>query len=156
MDAIIVSIGTAPADDPLLTARPPGPRVATRVVFDSQARLPIDSQLVRTAGDAPLLVVTHPQAPRARVAQLRGKGVEVFPCGPDDSQAGNARPDPAMFRAELGQRRMTNVLIEGGSELLGAFFDQRLIDEAHVFVAPEAGRRVRSNLRWPAPAVPPR
>ncbi|MFO1091818.1 MAG: RibD family protein [Planctomycetaceae bacterium] len=63
MDAIIVGIGTALADDPLLTARPPGPRVAMRVVLDSEARLPIDSQLVRTAArDAPVLVAVGPRA----------------------------------------------------------------------------------------------
>src|SRR5262249_4579827 len=54
MDAILVGIGTALADDPLLTARPPGPRLATRVVLDSHCRLPPDSQLVRTARDAPV------------------------------------------------------------------------------------------------------
>ena len=64
MDAIVIGIGTALADDPLLTARPPGPRVATRIVFDTHARLPLESQLVRTAGDAPLLVVTTSGAPR--------------------------------------------------------------------------------------------
>src|SRR5437660_12113746 len=59
MDAIVIGIGTALADDPLLTARPPGPRTATRVILDSQARLPLTSQLVRTAGQIPTLLVTH-------------------------------------------------------------------------------------------------
>src|ERR1043165_4425203 len=57
MDAIIVGIGTALADDPLLTARPPGPRAPCRVVLDSRARLPLMSQLVRTAREVPTLVV---------------------------------------------------------------------------------------------------
>src|SRR5439155_18651158 len=58
MDAIIVGIGTVLADDPLLTARPPGPRTAVRVVLDSQGRIPTESQLVRTAKAAPTLIVT--------------------------------------------------------------------------------------------------
>jgi len=49
VDAILIGRGTAQADDPLLTARPPGPRTATRIVLDSRARLDKNSQLVRTA-----------------------------------------------------------------------------------------------------------
>ena len=46
---------------------------------------------------------------------------------------------------ELGQRRMTNVLVEGGGKLLGALFDAGAIDEVHVFIAPKARRRARSR-----------
>ena len=38
---------------------------------------------------------------------------------------------------ELGKRRMTNILVEGGAEILGSFFDNQQIDEAHVFLAPK-------------------
>jgi diaminohydroxyphosphoribosylaminopyrimidine deaminase/5-amino-6-(5-phosphoribosylamino)uracil reductase len=47
------------------------------------------------------------------------------------------RPDPRALLEELGRRKMTNVLLEGGGQLLGTFFDQQLIDECHVFVAPK-------------------
>jgi diaminohydroxyphosphoribosylaminopyrimidine deaminase/5-amino-6-(5-phosphoribosylamino)uracil reductase len=137
MDAIVVGIGTVLADDPLLTARPPGPRIATRIVFDSRARLPLESQLVRTVDAAPLLVVVGPGAPPDKIAGLRGKGAEVLECGPASSAAGTGPPDPVVILAELGRRRTTNVLVEGGSAILGAFFDGQLIDEAHVFVAPK-------------------
>ena len=57
-DAVAVGIGTALADDPLLTARIEGvTRQPRRVVFDSEARLPLDSQLVRGAAEVPLTVV---------------------------------------------------------------------------------------------------
>jgi diaminohydroxyphosphoribosylaminopyrimidine deaminase/5-amino-6-(5-phosphoribosylamino)uracil reductase len=137
MDAIVIGIGTALADDPLLTARPGGPRVATRIVFDSRARLPVDSQLVRTVNQAPLMIVTGPQAPRDNIERLRDKGAEVFQSGPSPSAAAAGHPDPVAVLNELGRRRMTNVLVEGGSELLGALFDGQLIDEAHVFIAPK-------------------
>src|SRR5262249_28998026 len=137
MDAIIVGIGTALADDPLLTARPAGPRVATRIVCDSRARLPLASQLVRTAGVAPVIVVVGPQAAQENIAALRARGVEVIELSPKSTANDTARINPAELLAELGRRRMTNVLVEGGSALLGSFFDAGLVDEAHVFVAPK-------------------
>lgn len=137
MDAILVGVGTIIADDPLLTARPPGPRVATRVVFDSRARLSVESQLVQTIAQAPLLVAVGPQAPAANLEQLQAKGAEVFQFAPDQSESCGIRPSPKAILAELGRRQMTNVLVEGGSELLGAFFDWQLVDEVHVFAAPK-------------------
>src|SRR5215211_4542307 len=62
-DAIAVGIGTALTDDPLLTARIEGARQPKRVVFDSQARLPLDSQLLATLDQAPVLVITATDAP---------------------------------------------------------------------------------------------
>src|SRR5262249_19006394 len=59
VDAVIVGSGTALADDPQLTARPPGPRTAARVVLDRRGRLPLTSKLVRTAREVPVIVVTE-------------------------------------------------------------------------------------------------
>src|SRR5262245_33043146 len=157
MDAIVVGIGTALADDPLLTARPAGPRVATRIVFDSRARLPVDSQLVRTVHQAPLLIVAGLQAPRDNIERLRKKGVEIFDCGASPSAAAKGYPDPVAVLNELGRRRLTNVLVEGGSELLGTFFDRQLLDEAHVFIAPKllGGDGAKSPLAGAGRAAPP-
>jgi diaminohydroxyphosphoribosylaminopyrimidine deaminase/5-amino-6-(5-phosphoribosylamino)uracil reductase len=131
VDAIIVGRGTAEADDPLLTARPPGPRVAARIVMDSQARLPVSSQLVRTAADAPVIVAAANDADAAAVARLAKAGCEVLRL-PGATAA--ARLDALL--CELGRRRMTNMLVEGGAELLGSFFDARAVDEVCVFIAP--------------------
>src|SRR3954462_1218661 len=76
-DAIAVGIGTALADDPLLTARIDGARQPKRVVFDSQPRLPIDSQLLQTLDQAPVLVVTSPDAPHDRTSALKDAGAEI-------------------------------------------------------------------------------
>ena len=143
MDAILVGSGTALQDDPLLTARPPGPRVATRIVLDRRGRLPLDSQLVRTAGSEPVLLVTTAAAPREPLHKLAGLGVEIL-----ELEVINGRPSLSSLLDELGRRRMTNLLVEGGSEVLGAFFDQRLVDEAHVFIAPKlaGGRAALSPL----------
>lgn len=144
MDAIVVGAETARRDDPLLTARPAGPRVATRVVLDSIASLRTDSQLVRTAKEAPLLILAGPDAPTDNVARLRAAGAEVCVLGVDANQAAapatakdlkRIRPvEPHAALVELGRRGMTNILIEGGAVILGAFADLDLIDEVQVFI----------------------
>jgi diaminohydroxyphosphoribosylaminopyrimidine deaminase/5-amino-6-(5-phosphoribosylamino)uracil reductase len=131
MDAVVVGIGTALADDPLLTARPPGPRVATRVVLDAAARLPESSKLFQSARAAPLLVVVADGLAGAAIDRIRSAGAEVVPCF-----AVEGKLDLAALLDELGRRRMTNVLFEGGAQVLGSLADGRLIDAAHIFIAP--------------------
>jgi diaminohydroxyphosphoribosylaminopyrimidine deaminase/5-amino-6-(5-phosphoribosylamino)uracil reductase len=127
VDAIVVGIGTALADDPLLTARPPGSRVALRVVMDRTARLPLTSQLVRTAREAPTLIVCDERlSPPQRREALCQAGCAVL--------AGECTVGGLLD--ELGRRRLTNVLVEGGSGVLGAFLDAGEIDEVCAFVAP--------------------
>ncbi len=137
MDAILVGSGTAAADDPLLTARPPGPRTPLRIVLDSRGELTLSSQLVRTAREIPLLVAVSQNASEANIANLRAAGAEVLVlCSGDrSSNATPNQPDVAELLAELGRRSLTNLLVEGGSEVLGSFCDVQLIDEAHVFIA---------------------
>ncbi len=115
VDAIVVGRQTARVDDPLLTARPPGPRTAVRVVVDSRASLSSSSQLVRTAREVPVLVAAGPQAPAAERRRLEQAGCEVL-VGRSESQSERLEE----LLGELGRRRMTNVLVEGGGLLLGA------------------------------------
>src|SRR5579875_1730245 len=78
-DAVAVGIGTALADDPQLTARVPGvSRQPRRVVFDSLARLPLTSQLVRGAREVPLTVVVSRAAPRTATDALETHGADVI------------------------------------------------------------------------------
>lgn len=137
MDAIIIGSGTAELDDPLLTARPEGPRTATRIVVDSNATLSEKSQLARTLDQAPLLVACLERAPIDDIMRLRTHGIEVLqlPSLRDES-ADQDTVDLKALMAELGRREFTNIFVEGGSRLLGTLFDQRLIDEAHIFIAP--------------------
>jgi diaminohydroxyphosphoribosylaminopyrimidine deaminase / 5-amino-6-(5-phosphoribosylamino)uracil reductase len=136
MDAIIVGSGTARIDNPLLTARPADradlKRVAARIVVDSAASLPAGSRLAETAHDAPVLVAAAGNADENSGQMLAAAGVEVFRC----AGATHAERLNALLN-ELGRRRMTNVLVEGGSKLLGALFDAGAVDEVHVFIAPK-------------------
>ena len=121
MDAIVVGVGTVLADDPLLTARPPGTRMAVRVVLDHHGRTPTTSKLAQTARETPTWIVTAGE-PALRLGVL---GCEI-----------HSLPDVGALLDEMGRRRMTNVLVEGGAEVLGSFLDAGAIDEVHVFVAP--------------------
>ncbi len=144
VDAILVGSGTAMTDDPLLTARPPGPRTATRIVVDSHAKLPVGCQLLTTRDQAPVLIAVINAAAADRVAALQQAGAEVMSLPAD--KAGRVSL-PALLQ-ELGRRRMTNVLVEGGGSLLGSLFDQNLLDEVYAFIAPKliGGQQAPSPL----------
>lgn len=131
VDGILIGRGTAEHDDPLLTARPPGARVATRIVLDSQATLSSASLLVSTAREVPLIVATTAQAPADNRRRLSAAGCEVLVC------EGTMPPQQLdWLLGELGRRSMTNLLVEGGSQVLGSLFDLGQIDEVHAFIAP--------------------
>jgi diaminohydroxyphosphoribosylaminopyrimidine deaminase/5-amino-6-(5-phosphoribosylamino)uracil reductase len=136
VDAIAVGIATALADDPLLTARPvegstAGPRQPLRIVLDGQAQLPLTSKLVQTARQLPVLVAVGPQAPGDRLVALEAAGCEIWQGNGADHAARTAA-----LLTELGRRRLTNLLVEGGPTLLAGMFAADQIDEAWVFVAP--------------------
>lgn len=132
LDAIIVGLGTVIADDPLLTARPPGSRTPCRVVLDCRARLPLHSQLARTANETRTLVVVTEAAPSAHLAGLRQAGCEYLMVPTDDD--GTIALGPLL--TTMGQWRWTNVLVEGGPTLLGAFLREGWIDALRVYLAP--------------------
>ena len=131
MDAILIGSGTAHADDPLLTVRPPGPRTPVRIVLSRSCALAPQSRLVQTATDAPVMVVAAVPRESPPARQLRALGCEVL-CLPEADHSSAV----LCLLDELGRRRMTNILVEGGSTLLGSFRDAAAIDEVHVFLAP--------------------
>jgi diaminohydroxyphosphoribosylaminopyrimidine deaminase/5-amino-6-(5-phosphoribosylamino)uracil reductase len=153
VDAIVVGIGTALADDPMLTCRSPvrPRRIATRIVLDSRLRLPPRSQLVRTAQQVPTIVATTRSATRRSPDQARRlarAGCELWPL---PSRKG--RVDLQALLRNMGRAHMTNILVEGGGRVLGAFWDDHLADEAYVFVAPRliGGLSARGPLEGAGP-----
>jgi diaminohydroxyphosphoribosylaminopyrimidine deaminase/5-amino-6-(5-phosphoribosylamino)uracil reductase len=131
MDAIIVGLQTVRADDPSLTARPSGPRVATRIVLDRFCQLSTWSKLATTAREAAVMIACSENAPLDRRRALAELGCEVVPF-----PSGEGKVSIGPLLDELGRRGMTNVLVEGGASVLGSFVDARALDEVHVFVAP--------------------
>lgn len=136
VDAVMVGIGTALADDPQLTARPRGrvedsSRQPRRVVFDTLARLPPGSQLVAAASEIPLSVVVSRAAAHADTDALEAAGVQVL--------VATGENEPARVRSaldQLGAMGITSALLEGGPHLAGAFLDAGEIDEIRLFLAP--------------------
>jgi diaminohydroxyphosphoribosylaminopyrimidine deaminase / 5-amino-6-(5-phosphoribosylamino)uracil reductase len=127
-----VGIGTALVDDPRLTARIEGvARQPRRVVFDSEARLPLDSQLVKGVAEVPLTVVCSRAAKRTAVQALENCDVDVIVATGENEAARVAHA-----LDELGQRDVQSLLLEGGPHLAGAFLETGEIDEARMFVAP--------------------
>jgi diaminohydroxyphosphoribosylaminopyrimidine deaminase/5-amino-6-(5-phosphoribosylamino)uracil reductase len=129
-DAIMIGIGTALADDPMLTSRLPGMDTYSpvRVVLDAKLRLPLETALVRTARQTPLWVVGGIDAPLAAEQALRAKGAEVFRV-PET----NGRLDLSAVLKLLAERGITRLMLEGGPMLAAAFIAADLIDEAILF-----------------------
>ena len=132
--AILVGIGTAVADDPLLNCRIEGRgvRQPIRVVVDSNARLSLDSQLVKTAGEYRTIVAHTRFAPEERVKALRDTGVEMLFCKEKEGLV-----DVRNLLELLGQSGIDSILLEGGGSLNYTFLSEGLADELYAFIAPK-------------------
>jgi diaminohydroxyphosphoribosylaminopyrimidine deaminase/5-amino-6-(5-phosphoribosylamino)uracil reductase len=132
-DAILIGIGTALVDDPRLTVRLPGlqSRSPVRIVLDATARLRLNSNLIQTARDVPLIVVVGPEAMDDRKKALADAGARVIEV--DGAQGG---VDIAALFALLGKEGFTRVLVEGGAEVAASLVSTELLDEVVLFRAP--------------------
>ena len=129
MDAIIIGSGTAIHDDPMLTVRLDesercGNKIPCRVILDRSGNLSPESQLVRTAKKVPVLIVTETDNVQ-KCKQWEQNGCEVL------------RLPFHQLLAHFASRKWTHVLVEGGRQVFGTFFDARCIDEVHAFIAPK-------------------
>jgi diaminohydroxyphosphoribosylaminopyrimidine deaminase/5-amino-6-(5-phosphoribosylamino)uracil reductase len=130
-DAILVGSGTAISDDPQLTDRSglARRRPLARLVLDDKLRLSPNSKLAMSTRDAPVLVFTSERADESAISALQLRGVEVI------RQPNGSRDLGAVLR-ETGKRSLQSILVEGGANVAGAFFDAGLIDKATIFIAP--------------------
>jgi len=150
-DAIMVGIGTALADDPLMTVRLPGleARKPLRVVLDAGLRLPLRSRLAATARDAPVLVVCATDAPQAAERALAEAGVHVA----RSARGADGALDLNAALALLAARGITRVFSEGGPGVAARLIAQDLADDVALFTAPKPlGREGVASLAPPARA----
>jgi len=131
-DAIMIGVGTALGDDPLLTVRLPGLESRPlRVVLDSRLSLPLRSRLCETARDFATLAIATREAAKDRENALSAKGVEIARV--DGDAAGEV--DLASALRLLARRGLTRVFSEGGPRVGSRLVTSGLADEVAVFTA---------------------
>lgn len=130
--AILAGIGTVLADDPMLNCRIPGAHNPLRIVVDSNLRIPLDSKLVKSSREFPLLVATATKD-ESKTKSLEESGVEVFYCPKDD----NSGVDLIRLMQELGARKIDSVLIEGGGIIHEEAFKCGIVNHVCAYVAPK-------------------
>lgn len=138
---IMAGIGTVLADDPMLNCRIEGGRDPIRIIADSHLRIPIDSQLVRTAGQQPLIVACLPDADEEKAAQLQKKGVEVLRIpGVTTADITEEQKEvislPVLMK-ELGARKIDGILLEGGGQLNESALQAGIVDRIYCYIAPK-------------------
>lgn len=138
---IMAGIGTVFADDPMLNCRIEGGRDPIRIITDSHLRIPMDSQLVRTAGQQPLIVACLPDADEEKAAQLQEKGVEVLRIpGVTTADITEEQKEvislPVLMK-ELGARKIDGILLEGGGQLNESALQAGIVDRIYCYIAPK-------------------
>ena len=134
---IMVGIGTVLADDPTLNCRLEGGRHPVRIVCDSHLRIPMDSKLVQTAQDYPLIVACLEGAdPEKRVA-LTEAGAEVIllPKSGESEEGTSINLDILMD--ELGERKIDGILLEGGGTLNESALQAGIVQKVYCYMAPK-------------------
>ena len=139
--AILAGIGTVLADDPMLNCRIEEGVDPVRVVCDSSLRIPLSSQLVKTAGDIPVIVAYAKENPEKEKALLQA-GVELISAGRD------GRVDLAVLMRKLGKRKIDSVLVEGGGAIHGSLLKSGLVQKIYCYLAPKliGGREAGSPV----------
>lgn len=129
---IMVGVQTVLADDPLLTCRIPGGRNPIRIICDSSLRTPLDSQIVRTAGEVETILATATEDP-ARIAAYEEKGVQVLVT----NRKKDGRVDLADLMKQLGERKIDSILLEGGGTLNYSALQAGIVQHVQAYIAPK-------------------
>jgi 2,5-diamino-6-(ribosylamino)-4(3H)-pyrimidinone 5'-phosphate reductase len=150
VDAIVVGISTILADNPRLTVRLVKGKNPARVIVDSRARIPLDSQIMRTASKVRTIVAVTDKAPEEKLTKLRDIGAEVLVISEGRKGRSAAVPHGVnlklLFR-KLGKMGLEKILVEGGGELNWSLLHLWLVDQLIVTVAPKiAGGRLATTL----------
>ncbi|MFH2138883.1 MAG: bifunctional diaminohydroxyphosphoribosylaminopyrimidine deaminase/5-amino-6-(5-phosphoribosylamino)uracil reductase RibD [Candidatus Omnitrophota bacterium] len=136
VDAIMVGVNTLLIDDPFLSSRVGGKikkEKPIKIVVDTFLKTSVNANIFKQKSPAPVIIVTTNKAAKAKVKKLEKKGAAVWYCPADK----NGNIDLKSLMQELGKREISSVLVEGGGELIGSCFDQKLVDKVCFFIAPK-------------------
>ncbi|MDQ4017247.1 MAG: 2,5-diamino-6-(ribosylamino)-4(3H)-pyrimidinone 5'-phosphate reductase, partial [Thermoproteota archaeon] len=150
VDAIVVGISTILADDPRLTVRLAKGKNPSRVIVDSRGRIPLDSQIMRTASKVKTIVAVTDQAPEEKIMKLGDMGAEVLVISEGKKGQSAAVPHGVnlklLFR-KLEKMGLKKILVEGGGELNWSLLRLWLVDELTITIAPKiAGGRLATTI----------
>jgi diaminohydroxyphosphoribosylaminopyrimidine deaminase/5-amino-6-(5-phosphoribosylamino)uracil reductase len=144
-DAVMVGIGTVLKDDPRLTARITGKNGfdPVRIVVDSRLRIPLESSILHLDSTAKTILAATKQASNDKIREIEKLGAQVL-----IAEGSNNRVDLAALMKELGRIGITNLLLEGGSELNASMLCEHLVDKVIFFVAPKiiGGQNAKSAV----------
>ncbi|MCJ7693428.1 MAG: bifunctional diaminohydroxyphosphoribosylaminopyrimidine deaminase/5-amino-6-(5-phosphoribosylamino)uracil reductase RibD [Sedimentisphaerales bacterium] len=143
--AVIVGINTVIADDPLLTPRPPKGKKPTRIVLDNHLRIPLDCQLLATAKKTSVIIYTKEESARTKpdiAEKITKAGAELLTY-PDTQGRSNLH----FLLDHLSERKMAQLLVEGGPTLIASFLAENLADEIVIYIAPKIlGSKGRADI----------
>ncbi len=148
--AILAGIGTVLADDPMLNCRIPGGHQPVRIIADSCLKLPLDSKLVKTAGEYRTIAACAKTDPK-KEALLKAKGVEILSL-PDQ----NGRVDLWKLIQYLGKENLDSLLSEGGGELHDAALQAGIVNHVCAYIAPKlfGGASAKTPIEGQGVALP--
>lgn len=150
VDAIVVGISTILADNPRLTVRLVKGKNPARVIVDSRGRIPLDSQIMRTASKVRTIIAVTDKAPEEKITNLRNMDAEVLVISEGKKGRSAAVPHGVnlklLFR-KLEKMGLKKILVEGGGELNWSLLHLWLVDELTITIAPKiAGGRLATTL----------
>ncbi len=128
---IMVGIGTVLTDDPMLTCRLPGCKNPVRIICDTDLRIPLESNIVRTAHEVPTIVATAaPEGEKADLLGRRGVSVVRVPLQ-------NGHIDLKRLMELLGERKIDSILLEGGATLNASALESGIVNKVQAYIAPK-------------------
>jgi diaminohydroxyphosphoribosylaminopyrimidine deaminase/5-amino-6-(5-phosphoribosylamino)uracil reductase len=132
VQAVLVGINTVLQDDPRLTARPDTGKQPLRVVLDSQLKIPLSCNLIKTIKKTPVIVFATSKNNK-KVSLLKKKGAEIIAVAPAENKC-----NLKTILAELAERDVQQILVEGGQKCITSFLKLGLADEIIIYTSPDS------------------
>lgn len=130
VDGVVVGVGTILKDDPELTARVRSGRDPYRIVLDSRLRIPEEAKVLQSSPSRTIIATTA-MAPKEKVERVEQRGVQVLVVDPL-----RGKVDLRRCLSRLGQMGIMSLMVEGGSQVNGAFLDGGFVDKLLLFLSP--------------------